>query len=219
MKIRVELLSGPVDHLCQRLSRHALRGPVVAAATSADMPFGIAALMFDGRRTAMLALCQTSEPLAPRSVIPYHRWFNNQLKLTFWQAAFSWSLYRGAVIAGPTGEQPWTYPLHHPLPTDPGLDFLELTGGYVHWGFQLELLYRMADDDLTRAQRFRREWNAGRLDAREQAKALTMPDGASLAEVLVNRQSPPVWGLALPPPVQPAVLLTYGPAVAETRWR
>lgn len=117
-------------------------------------------------------------------LFPYHAWYGEQASINFWEAAFSWTLFWRTVFLGESGDPCWMDNIMTPVPTTPLLGFLDISGGRVTWGFQLEMLYRLADDNLTRAVQFRKHWNARNNDAIEASVSLMLPNGASLLDTI-----------------------------------
>jgi hypothetical protein len=164
--------------MCEALNRHR------------DMRFTVAWL--DGEQR-VLDWAATTAPAHPQDWVPYDEWFNRQPAMDFWLTAFSWSVFWQAVYLGSGQLGNWSHIVENPLRPDPILGFLDVSNGYVQWDFQLEMLYRLCDNDTDAAQRFAMRWSAGHPEARDVAARLRLPDGEPLLEVLTNRARAGGW--------------------------
>ena len=166
------------DHQCLRSGDGASR--IVAAI-----------LCSNGRKTLLeYGFADHREPL---ELLSYASWLAAHHEAGFWTVAFGWSLYWDAVMYGTIAAPNWPTLLESPVLSDPFLPFLDLSNGYVHWDFQLEMIYRLCDDDPVGAKDFKKLWNAQHPHAAIIAEALRLPNDQSLAEVLKKRGRPGAW--------------------------
>jgi hypothetical protein len=184
--MQVDIVHGSADALIAKLGAAGL--PEFAPILHGEQPSGsivCAALLRRGSASTLLDAHRSNEPIRYRDdLFPYHTWHGEQATVTFWQAAFSWTLYWRTVLLGQSGDPCWMDRIMTPLSTPPFLGFLDVSCGRFAWDFQLELAYRLADDDGGRAIAFRKAWNAQQPEARRMAASISLADGHTLLETL-----------------------------------
>jgi hypothetical protein len=145
----------------------------------------VRAALIEGEHFPVLVAAASGEFLDIREdIFPYHAWHNEQSEINFWQAAFSWTLYWRTVLMGEYGDPCWMDRIVTPVATSPMFGFLDISCGRFTWDFQIELAHRLVDGDVTRAVKFRKEWNARNGEAMEVAQSQRLPGGMSLIEAL-----------------------------------
>jgi hypothetical protein len=155
-----------------------------------------AAMLVSGGQAEVLDFVEIRKLFVPFLGVPYHQWLISQRALDFWKVASSWSVFWQAVWLcqfTDVGLDNWPHLVDHPLPSEPLLPFLDVSHGYLQWDWQIELLYRLCDADRQAAERFRKDWNAGKLEASAAAERMSLPSGVPLFDVLKARARPGGW--------------------------
>ena len=136
----------------------------------------------------------------------YHSWHAEQASVNFWQAAFSWTLFWKTILMGERGDPCWMDHIMTPVATSPFLGFLDISCGRFTWDFQMELVYRLGEDNVERAVAFRKDWNMRKADSIANATKLRLPDGSNLLET-IEAHAPYGDPYTLAVPVRAAYLL------------
>jgi len=185
--LRIDIVQATAGELIERLGPAGFPefAPALHGETTPERPT-CAAILRQGDTQILLDACfPHGGPLIPRDdLFPYHAWHGEQSKVSFWQAAYSWTIFWQTVLLGEHGDPCWMDLIMSPLTTTSMLGFLDLSCGRFAWHFQLELAYRLADDNSVRATAFRKGWNRQSPDARMCANQLRLPDGSTLMEAI-----------------------------------